>query len=407
MHKPSIFYGYKIATAGFVIQAIGIGTFVAFGVFFKPMLAEFGWSRAALSGAQSLAIFSSGLLGILIGRLSDRYGPRLLMSVSGFCFGLGLLLISGLNELWQLYLFYGLLVGIGMSSVMILPLTSIARWFARRRGAISGIVKAGTGVGQFAIPLVAGLLVISVGWRNSYIIIGATVMIVLIAAAQILRRNPESMGLQVDGNSVSQTVHLSPQESGFSIHEGICSRQFWMIIFSVFTARFCMMSIMVHIIPHATDIGISLTIAASILATIGAVSIAGRIAVGYLTDRIGSRYSLAICLLMLISNMVFIQWVTDLWMFYLFAVVFGLTLGGITTTPSLLVADYFGLRSHGALYGIVLFGGGVGAAAGSIITGLIFDITGSYSLAFWFLTAIAIVSLLLILPTGKPKAAVV
>ncbi|MFC1872909.1 MFS transporter [Chloroflexota bacterium] len=403
MPKSSMFYGYKIAAAGFAIQAVGIGVFITFGVFFKPMLAELGWSRATLSAAQSLAIFSSGLLGILIGRLSDRYGPRLLMSVTGFFFGLGLLLMSGLNYVWQSYLFYGLFVGIGMSSVMILPLSSVARWFSRRRGMITGIVKAGTGVGQFTIPLVASILILSVGWRNSYIIIGAAVMIVLITAGQILRRNPESMGLQVDGETVSETTFSFPQESGFSMQKAMRGRQLWMIAISLFAARFCMASIMVHLIPHATDIGISLAIAASILATIGGISIAGRISIGYMVDRIGSRYSLVICLFLLISTTVFIQWVTDLWMFYLFAVVYGITHGGITIIPSTFVADYFGIRSHGVLLGIVFFGGGLGAAIGSIVTGHIFDITGSYSLAFWVLTAFATISLVLLLPIGKPK----
>ena len=145
----------------------------------------------------------------------------------------------------------------------------------------------------------------------------------------------------------------------------------------------------------------SLTIAASILATIGGVSIAGRIGIGFLIDRIGSRYPQVICLFLLIATLVFLQWVTDLWMFYLFAVVHGFAHGGIQTTQSPIVAEYFGLSSHGTLFGIVLFGGGLGAAAGSIITGHIFDITGSYSLAFWVLTAVATLSLTIIFPIGK------
>ncbi|MFC1861312.1 MFS transporter, partial [Chloroflexota bacterium] len=123
MKRPTFFYGYVIAASCFGIQAIGIGTCISFGVFFMPILADFGWSRATLSGAQSLAVLVMGSLGILVGRLNDRYGPRVVMTVTGFFFGLGLLLMSGLNTVWQLYLFYGVIFGIGMSSIDVIANT--------------------------------------------------------------------------------------------------------------------------------------------------------------------------------------------------------------------------------------------------------------------------------------------
>jgi MFS family permease len=396
MKKPRYFYGYNIVASGFGIQALGIGTFVAFGVFFKPLLADFGWSRATLSGAQSMALIIAGILGILVGRLNDRVGPRIVMTVAGFFFGLGLMLMSGLSSVWQLYLFYGVIVGIGLSSIDIIPLSTTARWFVRRRGMMTGIAKVGTGTGQFALPLVASMLIAAYGWQTSYLIIGAATMVLLISVGQLLRRDPARMGLLPDGDRKSQTESSRPAETGFSLHEALRTRQFWTICIVYLATMFCLLTIMVHIVPHATDIGISSTVAAGILAAIGAVSMAGRFVTGIAIDRIGNRFSMIICFILLILVLLWLQLARELWMFYLFAVVYGIAHGGLFTVISPIVAEYFGVRSHGALFGIVFFSSMVGGAMGPVIAGHIFDTTGSYTVAFWTCTAVAAFALLLI-----------
>jgi MFS family permease len=163
MNRPSFFYGYLIIAACASIQAIGVGTYVTFGVFFGPLLDELGGSRASLSGAHSLAFLIAGLLGILVGRLTDRFGPRVLMTVAGFFFGFALLLMSSAAALWQVYLFYSVLLGIGLSAIDVIALSTTARWFFRRRGVMTGIVKMGTGSGQLVMPLVASALITGFG----------------------------------------------------------------------------------------------------------------------------------------------------------------------------------------------------------------------------------------------------
>ena len=397
MKRPAFFYGYTIAAFCFCIQAIGIGTYITFGIFFKPLLADFNWSRATLSGAQSLATLIGGVLGILVGRLNDRLGPRVVMTVTGFFFGLGFLLMSGLNTVWQLYLFYSVVVGIGMSSMDVIALTTTARWFVRRRGMMTGIVKMGSGAGQLIMPLVASILIVGSGWRISYIVIGATVMVLLISIGQLLRRDPARMGLLPDGNRETQAARSNLAETGFYLHEALRMRQFWTLCFVNLTTMFCLLIIMVHIVPHATDLGIYSTTATGILSTIGGISMAGRFVIGTTIDRIGNKHSMIICFILLISTLLWIQLARELWMLYLFAVVYGFAHGGLFTGISPIVAEYFGVRSHGTLFGIVVFVGTVGGAIGSILAGYIFDITGNYNLAFWICTAVGAIGLGLIL----------
>ncbi|MDP2782294.1 MFS transporter, partial [Devosia sp.] len=183
-------YRYVIAAACFAVQAIGIGAYVSYGVFFHPLNAEFGWSRATISGASSTAFFLMGLLGIFVGRLNDRIGPRVTTAVTAFFFGLGYFLMSGLHAVWQLYLFYGAVIGIGLSAVDVIPMTTTARWFIHNRGTMTGIVKVGTGAGQFIIPFAVSMLIAGHGWRTAFIILSASVSSLLFFIALLLRRDP-------------------------------------------------------------------------------------------------------------------------------------------------------------------------------------------------------------------------
>jgi len=145
--KHKYFYGYNLLAACFIIQAIGIGILVTYGVFFNELQGEFGWSRAMISGASSLCTLVLGAATIISGRLNDKIGPRTIIVSSGIILGLGYLLMSFIQEPWQLFLLYGVIIGIGYSAVDVIPLSTIARWFVKRRGMMTGIIKVGTGFG--------------------------------------------------------------------------------------------------------------------------------------------------------------------------------------------------------------------------------------------------------------------
>ncbi len=375
-------YGYTIFAACFTIQAVGIGSYVAYGVFFNALMSEFHWSRATISGASSLAFFMMGFVGMLIGRLNDRYGPRLLMSVTSLFFGAGLMLMSQLNSVLQLYIFYGVLLGIGLSSVDVIALTTIARWFSLRRGAMTGLVKVGTGAGQFTIPLIASFLIGLVGWRHTYLVIGVAASIILFGVAQILKRDPDEFQRKSRGDTTSGR-QIDPDESrSLSFEKTRKTYQFWNLCIVNFLVIFCLISIIIHIVPHARDTGLSAGQAAGVLSTIGGVSMLGRFISGLAIDRYGSRAIMGACLLLLIISLLWLQVAETLWMLFLFAFIYGLAHGGVFTAVSPIVAEIFGIKAHGTILGIVVCFGTTGGAIGPIFTGQLFDMTGSYAPAF-------------------------
>lgn len=393
--KPRFFYGYVIVAASFGIQAIAFGIYSTFGVFLNPLLAEFGWLRATISGAASLSFLFFGFLAIIMGGLSDRFGPRIVMTACGFLLGLGFLLMSQISTIYHLYLVYGVIVGIGLSATDVVLLSTIARWFVEKRGTMSGIAKAGTGLGMLIMPLVAIGLISAYGWRTSYFILGAVALVCITSVAQLLRREPGQMRQLPDGEEQTTAGSLDLAEEGLSLREAIHTRQFWTICVAYLTIFFSTNTILVHIVPHAMDLGISATNAAGILSTIGGVSMIGRLVMGNAGDRVGNKRAIVICFLILVAALSWLQLAKELWMLYLFAGIYGFAHGGFFALISPVVAGLFGTSSHGVILGMVLFYGTIGGAIGPVLAGHIFDITHSYQLAFLILVVFSIIGLTL------------
>lgn len=402
-NKPRLFYGHIIVAASFAIQWICVGTMFTYGIFFKHLANDFGWSRATISGASSLAFVFGGLIGIIAGRLNDRFGPKIIIAVSGVSLGLGYLLMSQLQAPGQLYLFYGIIVGIGFSGHDVVTLSTITRWFVRKRGMMTGITKVGTGAGQLIMPLIASVLIAGFGWRTSYVIIGWAVIILYIILSQFMRRDPQQMGLLPDGETDASKWASASTEQGLSLREVIRTRQFWTICLAYFTVIYCLLTVIIHIVPHATDMGITETKAAGILSVIGGISMAGRLVIGTASDRIGGKRTMMICFIIFTASILWLQIASELWMLYLFAVVYGFAHGGFYTLISPLTAHQFGTKAHGVIFSIVYFTGTVGGAIGPLLAGYIFDITQSYQPAFWILTGLSLIGLLVI-STLKPLA---
>jgi MFS family permease len=376
------FYGYVIVAASFIILLVSWGSQYSFGVFLKPMLDDFGWTRAATSGAYSLNMILTGVFGILAGRLADRFSPRLVLSICGALIGLGYFLLSRVGAIWQLYLVYGVLISLGVSGMYVPLLSTVARWFIKKRGLASGIVVSGIGIGVVIIPPLANLLISNYSWRTSFAIIGFVSLGLIVLIAQFLRHPSGQKAPAARDTGTLNKFSPNLQVQGLSFKEAIRTRQFLIISVMYALFGFGQYTIMIHIVAHATDIGVSAAAAAIILSVIGLVSVASKVSMGTLGDRIGNSNIMIIVFAATSLTFIWLIISNQLWMLYLFGAIFGLGYGGFVTMQSPLVADYFGLKAHGAIYGVVMFVVSIGGSVGPLIAGSIFDNSGSYNWAF-------------------------
>jgi MFS family permease len=403
--NSKLFYGYKIVLAGFIIHMVMLGIFFTYGIFFEPVATEFGWSRAMFSGAHTVCQVVLGILAIAAGKFTDRFGPRMVMVVCAIFMGAGYLLMSQINSGWHLYLFFGVMVGIGMGGCLV-PITSIiARWFVRRRGMMTGIVLSSFSVGSMIMPPLARWLISLYGWRTSYIILGIIALTVIIAAAQFLKRDPGKMGLSPDGDPEMKAENMELLTTSYSLSQTIRSRQFWMICVILLFNAFTSFTITVHIVIHATGLGVSTTSATNILPIFGAAGIASMVIVGGISDKIGYKFVYTTCFIVNSVAFLLLIFADQTWMLYLFAVIFGFGYGGTRAVMSPLVAHLFGLGSLGTILGGIHFSAAIGAAIGPLLAGRIFDVNSSYQPAWLICGTLmlicVILTLLLKTTTGK------
>ena len=400
--EPRFFYGYVVVVAAFLIMMVVYGLYNVFGLFFKPLLTEFGWTRATTSGAFSLCRLLQGVFAVGMGTLSDRLGPRVVMTLCGLVVGLGYLLMSRIGAMWQLYLFYGVVIAIGMSGAFVSLTSTVARWFVEKRTMMTGVVMTGGGIGTLIASPVVSRLIAAYDWRVSYIILGSVLLAVMVLAAQLLRRDPTQMGQRAYGENVGQESTLKPGTESFSLKQAVPTRRFWLLLAMSFSLGFCMLTVLVHIVPHATDLGMPAVSAANVLATMGGVSIAGRVFLGSAGDRLGNKNAFAIGFILISGALFWLVSATGAPALHFFAAAYG----GCVAVQSPLVAGLFGLRSHGLILAAVNFGFTIGGAGGPFIAGYIFDVTGSYRLAFLLCAAfgtVAVILSILLTPTKRSQ----
>ena len=409
------FYGWVVVATAFCVALVAYGVQYSFGIFLNPLSEDFGWSRALVSGAASLFMFSRGALAILTGRATDRYGPRITVAIGGFFLGLGLILTSQISAAWQLYLFYGLMVGFGLS-VAFAPLVATAsRWFVSKRGLAIGIVVAGIGMGTVVMSPLARYLIATYGWSWSYIIIGLLAWIIVIPGALLLRRSPEEKGLlplgkaeaiagdERNSNIAKKGDSLTSERAGFSLKDAVHTRAFWLLLAMIIFWSICVQMVMIHIYPHATDLGIPEVVAANFLVVIGIFSIIGRLVMGAVSDRLGGKLTLAICLVLQALAMFWLLRATDIWMLYLFAAVFGFAYGGCVPQLPVIAGEIFELKSIGAIVGVQMLGVAIGGAIGPLLGGKVWDVTDSYYFAFLVSGICTILALILLAFIRVPR----
>jgi len=405
MKLKHLHYGWvMVVMAGCILSVFALSGFT-FGIFLPPLTTEFNWERGALSAAFSIFVLINGFLAIFSGRLSDKYGPRPLVTIAGLFIGTGLLLMSQVSSLWQVYVIWGLIMAIGGASCIV-PITStIPRWFAQKRGIAVGITYTGFGLGGLICAPLAQWLISSYGWQQAYVILGLITFVAIIPLAQLMKHSPQRIGLRPYGEdgTIEDKQSSVSIVGGFSFKQAIKTGRFWLLSLTLFGFFFIILVITVHIVPHALDIGLSAMTAAGILAIIHGTSIIGRISIGFICDRIGARRALTTCFVPVTLALIWLLFAQEVWMLYVFAVVFGVGWGGIASLLPLVPAELFGLGSLGIIFGSVLFLGTAGGAIGPLLAGTIFDVTGSYRLALLICVIIGVLAIILSLILLRAK----
>jgi MFS family permease len=373
---------YVVVFGACLTQFTVIGLLFSYGLFFKVFETEFGWSRTLLSSCSSLAFLMMGILAMGAGRLSDKFGPRRVLAFTGVVFGLGFALISQVTQAWQLFVIFGVFIGLGLSTHDVVTLSTIGRWFERRRGIMTGVAKVGTAVGQMAVPPVTALLILSLGWRAAVMILGLSAAVLLLIAAFSMKNPPVLAGPEADET-----------KSGLTFTQARQTRVFWTMCIIQLMFFPSVSTVPLHLAVHGMDLGMTAAKAATLLSVIGAASIAGRLAIGVLVDKIGGRNSYAICFVVLILSLAAMMNITSHLPLFLVVAFYGFGHGGFFTLVAPSIAEYFGMRAHGAIFGTVLFFGTIGGAIAPVLAGLSFDSTGSYFYAFLGLLILAITGL--------------
>jgi len=403
--KPKIFYGYIVVAAAFLILIAMIGAVMTFGVFINPISNEFDWGYAIITGAQSVSILISGFLGILSGRLSDKLGPKKVVLISNLFFGAGLVLMSQVNTIWQLYLFYGGILAIGMSSAIAPLQSTVVRWFVKKRGLIVSIFLMGLTAGSMIMPPIANQLILVWGWRTAFSILGTTLFSIVLIAAMFLKNNPAEIGeLPYGMDESGDTGSITEQTSGIPFREAFGTVQFWLLCAFFFLIAFAMMTIMTHIVPHAINLGISSTVAAVIMATIGGVSTAAMIPNGFMADKISVHKAAIILTIILVISMIWLSvFGNGTLQLFLFAIVFGIAFSSLDILLTLLSSSLFGLIALGTIIGFVNAILQVGGAIGPLLAGIIFDSNGSYQLAFVLCAVMSAVAVFIAIFLKPPR----
>jgi MFS family permease len=396
-------YAYVVLLVCFLIMVLVYGAQYCFGVFFKPMIADFGWSRAATSGPFALYSIVGGCLAVVSGRLSDRLGSRLIITIGGLIFGVGYLLTSRIGNLWQLYLFFGFIAAAGFSAIYSPLVATITRWFPQKRGLMAGIGISGIGFGIGIMPVFASALIAGTNWRTSMLIVGTICLVLSILLARLIKEAPAP--------SATMPVDPGPQPrrltnfKELSFGQAVKTTHFWLFFTAWICYRFFFQLGLVHIVPYASDIGLSVTTAATVLTVIGLVGTAARIVLGFSGDRFGHKTVVMISFTALAVSYFGLAASGSIWMLYVFGILYGCFSGiGVLLGP--ILTEFFGFKTLGVIVGAMMLAFALGGAVSPPLAGAIFDLTGSYQVAFMVSGLLGLASAILMFmlkPTAGPK----
>ena len=396
-----IYYGWWVVGGAFLLLFCAVGThFYAFPVFFDVMVREMGWARTQAALAMTIGTFVAGATGILVGWLIRQVGLRPVMVCGTIIAALGFLLLRTVAEPWQFYLYYGFVISIGVAGIGTIPdMTAVEAWFDHGKSTALGIAATGVGAGGVVMPLLAGWLISKYGWQTACVCIAGILIFVGIPVSTIIMRTRGGRKVAPE-----QAQQKGLEAGDATIGQALRQKSFWLVSISAMLWYLAYTIGLTHQVAFAGDMGIDRVAAAGAVSVLCVFSIPARLGFGKLGDIMDKRYVMmmaaglqAIAFAMLLKT-------TNLAMLYVYSALIGVGVGGLTPILPGLVADYFGRRHFGAIYGALEMVTTLGIMIGPVYGGWIYDTTKSYYLAFLSGIIIALLAVILVYLAPKPNS---
>jgi MFS family permease len=380
------YYGWLVVGLTFLTMAIGGSIVSTFPVFYVTFLEEFGWSRADTALAFSTSMVTFAISAGPIGALIDRFGPRVVVPSGVVVLGAGLVLMSAVSSRFTLYLFYGVIVALGVTLIGMIPTsTVVSQWFVRMRSTALGIAHSGRSAGSLILVPLSAFLIDWAGWRSAYLILAAGIVAVLLPLNLFLHRQP------------LEPKKTKPGEDGsdWTLARAIRNRAFWLLFMSGIFQGASFSIVGVHQVAHMVDVGITTIMAAWLLGFMAILRALSGIAGGWIGDLVGRRWTFAAASAIGLSGVLCLMLVSaDRWMLvYPFVLLYGIGAGARGTSFVSLKADIFPGKSFGRILGFSQLGAGLASGLGPWFAGYIFDVTGSYQWAFVLVLVMNMLSL--------------
>jgi OFA family oxalate/formate antiporter-like MFS transporter len=405
--KPRrIFYGWWIVGACFFISLyVGGVVFYGFTTLIEPLADEFGWSYTTISFAASLRGMEMGILAPFVGILVDRWGPRRLLFGGVIITSLGLMLLSRTTSLGT---FYGafVLMAIGMSTCSSTVLmTAVANWFRRKIGIATGIMICGYGFSGLLIPAIVNLIDMY-EWRMTLVFLTIGLLALCLPLSLLVRHKPEQYGYLPDGEmsniAISNDLNKAQTvEADVGAKQAVKSRTFWHIALALMCQFIILSAVITHVMPYLTSIGFTRAIAGLVAAGIPLASIAGRLGLGWLGDKVDKRRVAAGAFAMMSLSLLCFGFISagDTWLLVPFLIIFGIGYGGNNTLRASLIREFFGRSRFGTIHGFTVGIMALGTIAGPPLAGWVFDKWGSYQPIWFVFAGLAVVALLAVVTT--------
>ena len=376
-------YGWIVVGAIALVLSASNGTRYSFGMILKPLTEEFGADRATIAAAVSISVILRGFMQPVAGYCADRFGPKRVLMAGLSLLVLALLMTSLATELWQVYLFYGVVSGLGFAATSQVSASPIvANWFIKRRATALSLATAGVAIGQLVLVPTTMFVLLRSSWQVSFQALAGVILLIILPLGWLLiKSRPAEIGREADGQLVDPAAQPRAAEARTPLRVAAASPAFWQLGFGFFVCGFTMSFPATHLIPFATDMGMPEMDAANALGLMGGFSLAGSLALGFLSDRIGRKNALALTYFLRGIAFFALMASNPGLTFYLAALIVGISWTATVPLTSAITADVWGRASLGTIFGFIFITMEVGSGLGAFVDGLVYDYQGSYQWA--------------------------